>query len=96
MYIGPIYAYVLTVYICIIQCSRERYRLVCGRARRRPENPRYADGERASELEKERERECVFVCVYYPPTDGYKRGAAREREGEGGKAGGWLCIYINT
>jgi len=36
--------YVLTVYICIIQCSRERYR-VCGRACRRPENPRYAAGE---------------------------------------------------
>lgn len=52
------------------------------------------DGERASWRKRERERECVFVCVYYPPTDGYKRGAGRE--GEGGKAGGWLCIYINT
>lgn len=60
--------YVLTVYICIIQCSRERYRRVCGRARRRPENPplrrrRVSVYTRVWESERERERGCMFVCV---------------------------------
>lgn len=88
MYVGPICAYVLTVYICIIQCSRERYRLVCGRARRRPENPRYADGERASELEKERER--VRICVRI-----LSANRRYEREA-GGKEGKRVAGYAFT
>lgn len=55
------------------------------------------ESERASWRKREREREGVRICVRILSANRrYKRGAGGKREREGGKAGGWLCIYINT